>query len=75
MMENTEQDQNGAEIIPYEQICPRHGARVRQSHGCPKCVMEEVRRHERRIHLPIMGNQPVSAPSNDSVDPLAAELL
>lgn len=47
-MDTTNHDQNKTEATVYEEICPRHGARVRQHYGCPKCVIEEVRRHERR---------------------------
>lgn len=73
MMNKTEHEENGKEMIPYEEICPRHGARVSPSHGCPKCVMEEVRRHEGRIHLSLELIQPIAEPSIDSEDPLAAE--
>ena len=47
--ETIESSQNEVEPTPFEQHCPRHGARIRQYYGCPKCVMEEVRRHEKRM--------------------------
>jgi hypothetical protein len=36
------------EPSPFQEICPRHGAKIHRYHGCPQCVIEEVRRHERR---------------------------
>jgi hypothetical protein len=48
-MDTTNHDQNETEGTPYREICPRHGKRINRYHGCPKCVMEEVRRMERRI--------------------------
>lgn len=48
-MDAIEHDQNEPELIPFQQICARHGAKINQYHRCPKCVVEEVRRHERRI--------------------------
>lgn len=53
MMDATEHDNNETETSPFQDVCPRHGERISRHHGCPKCVMEEVRRHERRIHLPL----------------------
>lgn len=52
-MDATEHDQNESETSPFQVTCPRHGAKVHRHHGCPKCVMEEVRRHENRIHMPL----------------------
>jgi ribosomal protein L37AE/L43A len=34
---------------PFQEICQRHHAKIHTYHACPQCVMEEVRRHERRI--------------------------
>jgi hypothetical protein len=64
-METTENIQNETDVTPYEQICPRHGARIRQRHGCPKCVIEEVRRHESRVHISFKREVPVPP---DSID-------
>ncbi|TAM80134.1 MAG: hypothetical protein EPN47_16720 [Acidobacteria bacterium] len=69
-METIEYDQNETEIVPFQQICPRHGERIRRYHGCPKCVIEEVRRHEMRIDPSLEQDIPVPV---DSIDkPLAA---
>lgn len=62
-MEMIEPDQNQTEIAPFEQICPRHGARIRRYHGCPKCVIEEVRRHEGRIDPSVRSEDPISPDS------------
>jgi hypothetical protein len=56
-------DQNQTEIAPFEQICPRHGLRIRRYHGCPKCVIEEVRRHESRIDPLVRSEDPISPDS------------
>jgi len=73
-MDAIDDDRNATEISPYDQICPRHGARIHQYHGCPKCVMEEVRRHESRIHAPIENEAPVPAGSMDIGSPMSAEI-
>jgi hypothetical protein len=74
MMDAIDDDRNEIEISPYDQICPRHGARIHQYHGCPKCVMEEVRRHESRIHAPLENEAPIPAGSYDNGSPLSAEI-
>jgi hypothetical protein len=43
---------------PFQEICPRHGAKVHRYHGCPQCVIEEVRRHERRMDPSFMREVP-----------------
>jgi hypothetical protein len=48
-MQMTEQNEDELEITPVIEICPRHGTRIRQYFGCPRCVIEEVRRHEKRM--------------------------
>jgi hypothetical protein len=48
-MQTTEQNEDDLEVTPVIEICPRHGTRVRRYFGCPRCVIEEVRRHEKRI--------------------------
>ena len=53
MRDATDYNCNESETSPFQEICLRHGERINRHHGCPKCVMEEVRRHERRIHLPL----------------------
>ncbi|HET9177063.1 MAG TPA: hypothetical protein VFQ24_01760 [Terriglobia bacterium] len=62
-MEMIEPDQNQTETAPFEQICPRHGARIRRYHGCPRCVIEEVRRHESRIDPSVTREDPIPADS------------
>lgn len=62
-MEMIEPDQNQTESAPFEQICPRHGARVRRYHGCPRCVIEEVRRHESRIDPSVSSEDSIPADS------------
>lgn len=52
-MDTVNHDHNESETSPFQDMCPRHGTKVHRHHGCPKCVMEEVRRHESRIHLPL----------------------
>lgn len=74
MMDAIDDDRTETEISPFEQICQHHGARIHQHHGCPKCVMEEVRRHEGRIHMPIEHEAPVPAASMDNVSPMSAEI-
>ena len=68
-MEMIEPEQNQTEIAPFEQICPRHGARIRRYHGCPRCVIEEVRRHESRMDPSFMREDPIPA---DSIEEHAA---
>ena len=65
---------NEAETSPFQQICPRHGTRIHRHHGCPKCVMEEVRRHESRIHAPLDPEAPIPADPIGNVDPLSIEI-
>jgi len=52
-MDTTDHNVYQSETSCFEDVCPRHGARMNRHHGCPKCVMEEVRRHESRIHAPL----------------------
>jgi hypothetical protein len=73
-MDTIEYDENGTETTPYQEICPRHGARIRQYHGCPKCVIEEVRRHERRIDASLEREIPITADSIDKPNALLAEI-
>jgi hypothetical protein len=47
-MEIPEHKQNEAEMTLDGSRCPRHGSRVSRYHRCPRCVIEEVRRAERR---------------------------
>ncbi len=75
MMDTMDHNCNETEFSTYEQICPRHGARVHQFHGCPKCVMEEVHRHESRIHAPIETEAPIPDDSMGSVSPLSIEIV
>ena len=51
-MGTIERDHKGIEDSPFQETCPRHGAKLHRYRRCPKCVIEEVRRHERRIHVP-----------------------
>lgn len=60
-MEVVEIEKEEAEIIPDLQICPRHGARIRRYFGCPRCVIEEVRRHEKRMDAAFRREEPVAA--------------
>jgi hypothetical protein len=60
--ENTEP----TEASPFEQIGPRHGMKVHRYYGCTKCVLEEVRGHEKRIGESFRCEVPVPA---DSIDP------
>lgn len=62
-MEPIEPDQIQTEIAPFEQVCPRHGVRIRRYHGCPRCVIEEVRRHESRIDPSVIGEDPIPVDS------------
>lgn len=62
-MGTTRHEQSEPEVFPFETICPRHGERIRRYHGCPQCVMEEVRRHEKRIHTSIERELPLAADS------------
>ena len=81
-MDATDHDDIQPEPAPFQEICPRHGERTNRQHGCPKCVMEEVRRHERRMHLPLEFDAPVElehdAPLSAGVlsnsDPLSIEI-
>jgi hypothetical protein len=68
-METTETMQNETEATPFQEMCPRHGVRIRHRHGCPKCVIEEVRRHESRIHVSF--GREVQVPP-DSIDEAAS---
>ncbi|HET7102230.1 MAG TPA: hypothetical protein VFJ52_13840 [Terriglobia bacterium] len=74
MMDATDHNCDETEISMCEQICPRHGVRVHQYHGCPKCVMEEVRRHENRIHAPIGTEAPIPADTIGNVNPFSIEM-
>jgi hypothetical protein len=74
MMESTEHSQNEAQMIPCEEVCPRHGLRVRLYHACSKCVIEEVRRHERRIDAALEREEPIAADSYDEANALMAEV-
>ena len=69
--ETIENNQNEAETTPFEQHCPRHGTRIRRYFGCPKCVIEEVRRHERRMDASYLLEDPIPV---DSVDQATAPL-
>ncbi len=62
-MEIIEHRQNEAETIPDSQRCPRHGSRVSRYHRCPRCVIEEVRRAERRLGALYQREDSVSAGS------------
>ncbi|HEX5411123.1 MAG TPA: hypothetical protein VFZ27_04610 [Terriglobia bacterium] len=74
-MEIIETDQNQTENAPFEQICPRHGARIRRYHGCPKCVIEEVRRHESRVDPSVTSEDPFPADSIEGQVAAGADLL
>ena len=70
--ETIENDQNQVETTPFEQHCPRHGARIRRYFGCPRCVIEEVRRHERRMDDLLMLDEPIPVePVDQATAPLA----
>ena len=69
--ETIENNQNEVEPTPFEQICPRHDARIRQYYGCPKCVIEEVRRHEKRMDDLLMLDEPIPT---DPVQPATAPM-
>ena len=83
-MDATDHNCNEPTTSPFQEICARHGERKNRQHGCPKCVMEEVRRHERRIHLPLEFEHdapieleheaPLSAEALGISNPLSAEL-
>lgn len=80
MTEGTEHNFTESEISPFQEICPRHGAKMNRQHGCAKCVMEEVRRHESRIHTPLdldldlELDAPIPADGLGDINPLSAEL-
>ena len=75
MIDITSDNHNEQETSPFQETCPRHGMRVQRHHGCPKCVMEEVRRHERRIHVPLEQEASISPNPSGSVSPLSIEIL
>lgn len=60
-MEIVGQEAAEPQITPFDEICPRHGVRIRQHFGCPKCVIEEVRRHERRMDALLEYDEPIPA--------------
>ncbi len=62
-MEIIEHKQNEAETPPECQRCPRHGSRVSRYHRCPRCVIEEVRRAERRLGALCQCEEPIRAGS------------
>jgi hypothetical protein len=80
MIEGTEHNFTESEISPFQEICPRHGAKMNRRHGCAKCVMEEVRRHESRIHasldveLELELDAPIPANALGNANPLSAEI-
>jgi hypothetical protein len=69
-METTETKQIETEETPFQEMCPRHDMRIRQRHGCPKCVIEEVRRHESRVHVSFGHEVPVPPDSIDEASSL-----
>ncbi len=69
--ETIDNNQNDVETTPFEQHCPRHGTRIRRYFGCPKCVIEEVRRHEKRLDDLLMLDEPIPT---DSVQQATAPL-
>ena len=70
--EEIENNQNEVEPSPFEDHCPRHGTRIRRHVGCPKCVMEEVRRHEKRMEDLLMLDEPIPTESiQQTTAPLA----
>ena len=73
-METENQNQNEAETTPFEQRCPQHGARIRRYFGCPRCVIEEVRRHEKRIDVPLEFEEPIQPESVERLNELIAEI-
>lgn len=80
MIEGTDHNFTESEISPFQEICPRHGTKMNRQHGCPKCVMEEVRRHESRIHAPLELelelelDAPIPSDAMGSVNSLSAEI-
>lgn len=58
-----EQEPIQAETALDSERCPRHGSRVSRSHRCPRCVIEEVRRAERRHEEPFQREESVLAGS------------
>lgn len=48
-MGTIEHKETTEEMRQDSQTCPRHGSRVSRIHRCPRCVIEEVRRAERRF--------------------------
>ncbi len=70
--ETTENNQNGEQTTPFQEICPRHGTRIRPYFGCPRCVIEEVHRHERRMDASLLLEVPVPVePVDQGTAPLA----
>ena len=63
-----DQNQNQPESSPFQQICPRHGVAIRPFHGCPECIMEEVRRHERRFDDLFQREEPMATDPIDQAD-------
>lgn len=74
-MDAIENTHDKPEISPFEQICPRHSERIHRHHGCPKCVLEEVHRHESRIHAPLGHERPVPAESPGEANLPPAEII
>jgi hypothetical protein len=73
-MDTIEQNQHQPEETPFQQICARHGEKVCQHHGCPKCVIEEVRRHEQRIDALFQCEITIPADSIDKANALLADI-
>lgn len=63
MMEIEEHGQSEPQMTPDIDRCPRHGSRVSRDHRCPRCVIEEVRRAERRHGVLSQQDEPVVADS------------
>jgi hypothetical protein len=58
---------------PFQEICRRHGAKTHRYRGCPQCVIEEVRRHERRIGTLFECESAIPAESIERVNKLMSE--
>lgn len=69
----TAESRESTESSPYQQICPRHGEKIHLYHGCPKCVMEEVHRHERRIGALFQCELPIPADSIEKANEILSE--
>ena len=69
----TTETRESTESSPYQQICPRHGEKVHLYHGCPKCVIEEVHRHERRIGAMFECDLPIPADSIEKANEMLSE--